>query len=71
MHTCSCALEKMNELKTACTCTRAQAPKVAGMMALAIAAVVCVAVLSNQMGQEELLEMQQLHTRDVKILKSH
>jgi hypothetical protein len=39
------------------------------MMALAIAAVVCVAVLSNQMGQEELLEMQQLHTREVQFLK--
>ena len=31
------------------------------MMVLAIAAVVCVAVTSNQMGKVELEEMQQLH----------
>jgi len=37
---------------------RAVAPKVAGMMALALAAVVCVAVTSNQMGKVEMEEMQ-------------
>jgi len=35
-----------------------QAPKVAGMMAIALAAVVCVAVTSNQMGKVEMEEMQ-------------
>ena len=40
-----------------------QAPKVAATMAMAIAAVVCVALLSNQMGKVELEEMQQLHSR--------
>lgn len=44
------------------THTRLQAPKVAGMMVLAIAAVVCVALTSNQMGKVELEEMQQLRT---------
>jgi len=42
---------------------RAVAPKVAATMAMAIAAVVCVALLSNQMGKVELEEMQQLHSR--------
>jgi colicin import membrane protein len=41
---------------------RTVTPKMAGMMALALAAVVCVAVTSNQMGAVEL-EEQQLHSR--------
>lgn len=40
-----------------------QAPKVAATLALALAAVVCVAVTSNQMGKVELEEMEQLHAR--------
>ncbi len=41
----------------------AQAPKVAATLALALAAVVCVAVTSSQMGKVELEEMEQLHAR--------
>ena len=41
---------------------RAVTPKMAGMMALALAAVVCVAVTSNQMGAVEM-EEEQLHSR--------
>eukprot|EP00802_Teleaulax_amphioxeia_P015478 Tamp_15569.p2 GENE.Tamp_15569~~Tamp_15569.p2 ORF type:complete len:228 (-),score=91.83 Tamp_15569:385-1068(-) len=42
---------------------RAVAPKVAATLALALAAVVCVAVTSSQMGKVELEEMEQLHAR--------
>jgi len=41
-----------------------QAPKVAVTLVLALAAVVCVAVTSSQMGKVELEEMEQLHSRD-------